>query len=409
MNNTNNGSRYRWYILVLLALTGCFVIAMPQMCMPVLFKEIADELGLSFVQIGTVWGMLPLAGLLVMLLGGMIADRFGAKKILVIGSLLTGLTGMARALSGDFPTLTATMFLFGILQVLTAPSMFRACGTWFSGKHLGLANGIMSMSMGVGFLVSSMISSSVLSPLLGGWRSVLVAYGVMTVIVGLLWVFTRKEPEHQPAGSEVPAAISFKESLLKVVRIRNVWVLTIIIMLQVSCTMGTLGYLPTYLKNIGWEPAAADNTVALFHGMSALFTIPVVLLSNRLKSRKIVLFIATLMTAAGVGILAFTTGNGVWAGMIIAGMVRDGFMATHMTTLLETKGLKIAYIGAVVGFSQSLGRIGEIISPPIGGKLAEINPQYPFLLWSGMAVLALFAFLFFKKEQAKKKPDSATS
>jgi cyanate permease len=399
---TQNDAKYRWYILFLLSLTGCFVIAMPQMCMPVLFKEISVDLDLSLVQLGVVWGMIPLAGLLLMLVGGMLSDKFGTKKMLFIGSILTGVAGMARALSTDFTTITVTMFIFGILQVITAPSMIRACGIWFSGNRLGLATGIYSMSMGFGFLMSSMISASVLSPLFGGWKGVLIAYGIVSMLVGILWFFTRSKPSDAGIPEEKEAPLSAKESLLKVIRMRNLWVLSIIIMLQMACVMGMLGYLPTYLKDIGWNPATADSTVALFHGISTVFTVPVVLLSDKLKSRKIILFAAGVLTSVGVGILGFNSGAGVWAAMIIAGIIRDGFMATQMAMLIEMKGLDVRYLGAAIGFVNTVSRIGEIVSPPIGGRLAEINPQYPFLMWSGLAAVALLGFLFFKKESAVK-------
>ena len=68
-NGRNNGSSYRWYILTLAALTFTLVFAMPTMSMPVLFKEISEELDLSLIQIGAVWGISPLAGMFVAGLG----------------------------------------------------------------------------------------------------------------------------------------------------------------------------------------------------------------------------------------------------------------------------------------------------------------------------------------------------
>jgi len=58
---SNPQSNYRWYILTLAIATNIFAIAAPISCMPVLFKEITDDLGLSLVQVGTIWGIGPLS------------------------------------------------------------------------------------------------------------------------------------------------------------------------------------------------------------------------------------------------------------------------------------------------------------------------------------------------------------
>ena len=55
-------SNYRWYILAIATLTFALASSAPRMCMPVLFKEISEDLGLDLVQVGTVWGMNALAG-----------------------------------------------------------------------------------------------------------------------------------------------------------------------------------------------------------------------------------------------------------------------------------------------------------------------------------------------------------
>ena len=78
--NDTGGSRF--YMLTLAALTCTFTVAMPSMCMPVLFDEISADLGLSLVQIGSIWGLLFLPGAFVGLIGGPLGDRFGAKPTL---------------------------------------------------------------------------------------------------------------------------------------------------------------------------------------------------------------------------------------------------------------------------------------------------------------------------------------
>ncbi len=394
---------YRWYILIVLALTGSLAFAAPQMCMPVLFKEISEDLNLSLVQIGTIWGIVPLAGMFVILLGGLLSDRFGTKRVLVIGCFLSGVAGILRGLSNSFFTLSATMFLFGLLLVITAPAMIKVCSTWFSGRHLGLANGVLSMSMGLGFLVSSMISATVLSPLLGGWRNVLIMYGTLSVLVSILWLLSPREPGHTSASAESENKVSFRQSILQVIRIKNIWVLGFIMLGQISCVQGMLGYLPVYLRENGWTPATADGALAAFHGVSTIGTVPLVLLSNRLGSRKIILFAATLMTAIGVGLLSVTDGAGVWIAVIIAGVVRDGFMALEMTTLIEIEGVGTKYAGTAIGFIHTISRLGECASPPVGNSLAGINLRYPFIFWAALATAALFVFYFLKDTGRKQR------
>ena len=72
MNSRHSETNNRWYVLALAALTSTLAVAMPNMCLPVLFEEIADDLGLSLVQIGLVWGVGALAGIPTGLAGGAI-------------------------------------------------------------------------------------------------------------------------------------------------------------------------------------------------------------------------------------------------------------------------------------------------------------------------------------------------
>jgi NNP family nitrate/nitrite transporter-like MFS transporter len=401
INALNHGSRYKWYILFLVSFTSISVFAMPMMCMPVLFKEISEDLGLSLVQLGVIWGIIPLGGTFVVLFGGLLADRFGAKRILTIGCLLTGLAGILRGVSDSFITLTLTMFLFGLLMTIVGPSMIKTLSMWFT-KGLALANGIFSMAMAVGFMVGSMISATVLSPALGGWRNVLFFYGAFALISGILWFFSRSMPDDAAASDAEPAAVPFKKSIAHVVRIKRVWLLALIMMGQIGCVQGALGYLPMYLRDIGWSEATADGSVTLFHAASMIGTVPITLLSNKFHSRTPILFIAVLATAIGVGLLAISGGPLVWAAVFIAGIVRDGFMAISTTMIIETGGVGALYAGTAIGMGQTVNRIGEAFSPPIGNSLAAFNPRLPFVFWAALPTAALSVFYFLREKTAPR-------
>ena len=282
----NGNSRYRWYILALLALTFTCVVAMPTMAMPVLFEEIGNDLGLDIVQIGVTWGMVSLAGVFVVLAGGLLGDRFGAKRVLVVACLLAAGAGALRGVAGSFATLSIAFFAFGLVTATIPPVVHKACGVWFPGKRLGLANGVVSMGMAVGFTVGAAVSATLLSPALGGWRNVLFLYAGISVLISVLWMFARSAPAalmSQPAASRLPPP--FREAMAEAFRNRRVWLLTLVLVGQVGCVQGMLGYLPLYLRDIGWTAAGADGALATFHAVSIVGTIPLALLAGRLPSR----------------------------------------------------------------------------------------------------------------------------
>ena len=108
---------------------------------------------------------------------------------------------------------------------------------------------------------------------------------------------------------------------------------------------------------------------------------------------------ATLMIAAGIGMLSFSTGSLVWLGVCIAGVVRDGFMAILMTMIIEIKAIGAKYAGTAIGFVMIFSRTGNLISPPLGNSLAEYNPAIPFMFWAVLALMGLLGFYFFKEER----------
>ena len=400
ISDINSASGYRWYALALAALTFTFAIAIPTMCMPVLFDEIAEDLELSLVQIGTVWGMVSLAGVFVVLIGGLLGDRFGVKRVLSIGCILAGVAGALRGLSGDFTTLSATLFLFGLLTASIPTVVHKTCGVWFAGRQLGLANGVASMGMAIGFTLGAMLSATVMSPWLGGWRNVLFLYGAISIIIGILWLLTYHDPEQAESSAKQDSAVPLRQALSRVVRIREVWILGLIVMGQMGCAQGTLGYLSLYLQEIGWSGPSADGTLAAFNAASMVGVLPLVFLSNRLRSRKLVLLAAIVLTAICVGLLSVSDGALVWALVIIAGIVRDGFMAILITTIMEIDRVGAAYAGTALGLVMTLAQLGGFASPPIGNSLADISPGLPFIFWAALAIVGGFGFYFLRQKSS---------
>lgn len=379
---------YRWYLLTLGTLTNALVTAAPAMAMPVLFDEISAELNLSLIQVGVIWGISALPAILSGLLAGAAGDRFGPKRVIILSCVLIGLAGAARGLSNGFLSLALTMLLFGMFQPFIPLNSFKTCGQWFSNRQIGMASGVLSMGMALGFLAGSMFSATILSPLLGGWRGVLALYGAAALLLAIPWALTRTPPDESPVG-ELPKAISMRRSLIAMAHIRSIWFFGLALFGFSGAVQGALGYLPLYLRGQGWAPAAADGALAGFHTISMIFVIPIALASDRLGTRRGILLAAAIITAVGFGLLAVAQGPLVWAAVLLAGMVRDGFMAVIMTAILEIKGVGPSYAGSAIGIVMLVSGVGNLLAPPLGNSLASINPGLPFLFWSLLALLGL--------------------
>ena len=188
--------------------------------------------------------------------------------------------------------------------------------------------------------------------------------------------------------------ITFREAITHVIRFRNVWILCIATAGVSGCVNGMLGFLPLYLRGLGWEPAIADGTLASFHAMSLLFAVPIALLSDRLGSRRGVLMAAALLIGMGTGLLGFASGVLISAAVLIAGISRDGFMAITMTAIIEEKGIGARFAGSATGLSMSFLGIANVFAPPMGNWLAKSGSGLPFLFWASLVFLGFVGYFF---------------
>jgi cyanate permease len=282
-------------------------------------------------------------------------------------------------------------------------SVFKTNAAWFSGRPLVIANGVASAGMGLGFTVGSMISATVLSPLLGGWQNVLFLYGGISFVIGLLWLFTvRKFAGAKGSASGVP----LRQSVARVFPVKSLWFIGLTLLGFSGCVLGVIGYVPTYLRDMGWTVASADGTVAAFSAISTLGAIPLAMLSDRIGLRKALLFPVLVVTTTCAALLSVADGAMVWVLMILMGVSRDGFMAICLTMSTETKGIGVVYAATAMGMAQTVMNVGSLSSPPLGNSLAVISPGCPFLLWAAFGLLALVAFVFVKETGwRRREPD----
>ena len=364
-------------------------------CMPVLFEEISKQLHLDIVQIGIVWGFGSVAAIFSIPAAGFLADRFGAKRVLALGCVLAAVFGALRGLSGSYATLTITSLLFGMAAEALPVVVVKNVTQWFYGKGLGAAQGIITAMVAAGMLFGAMVSATVLSPWLGGWQHVTYFYGAITLILGIVWIFTAPEPPAAPAANPPPFLKSARHVLSK----SNIWLIGIAIMLFAGSNKGVLGYLPLYLTNSGWSTAGADSGVSVLNAAGMAAAVPFALLSDKIGNRKKIVIPGLILAMVGMVLLSEFTGPVAWGLIIVAGLSRDVIWAMSSTLVVETPDIGPAYAGMAVGIVQSLSRLGYVFAPPAGNSLVAFRPGAPFLFWAALALLSVIVFLFIRERK----------
>ena len=220
-------------------------------------------------------------------------------------------------------------------------------------------------------------------------------YGAVAILFSTFWWFSQDKARFE--GQQSDHMITYRETIGHVMRLRNVWLLFIATAGVSGCINGMMGYLPLYLRDLGWTPAFADSTLASFHAASMLFAIPIALLSDRVGSRRGVLMAAALLIGIGTGLLGFAGGILISVAVLIAGVARDGFMAITMTAIIEVKGVGARFAGSATGLNMSVMGIASVFAPPVGNWLVKFGSGLPFLFWASLVFLGCVAYLFLRQ------------
>ena len=381
----------KWAIWLLMFATAALASAAPRMSLAVLFPEIQQELGLSLVQVGIIWAAEILTGIVSSVLGGTLSDRYGARSSLVVACLMAGILNTARGFAPNFASLLLTSLLVGPFAALIPINLHKAGAQVFPRYQLAIANGGVSVGMAFGFAMGAFTAATYLAPALGGWGNVLKLSGVASILLGLIWSLI-------PRGTGVSninrdaVKMGLKDSLLYVLGIRDVRMICLAVFGYGACVEGLLGYMPLFLRQVGWLENRADLALTTFHIASLVATIPVTLLSDRWGRRQPFLLLGSSLLAISTALVPWMPATGVFVVMLTGGFMRDAFMSVFITRLMESRGIGPEYSGGALGLAMTGMRIGGAIAPPSGNALASFGSRAPFLSWTLFCVISILVF-----------------
>lgn len=373
-------------MLVYFCLISCFLNGLNIGMVPPLLPEIAAELSLTHTQIGIIWGAWFLGMMLFSLVGGAMADRFGVKRVIAGALIFSAIFCALRGFMPDFQGLTVAMFLFGASLAFIVPNITKGIGIWFGRTELGRANGILSISVGVGLVLGNMMGAAVLSPLLGGWRPTMWLTGAIAAVLFIVWIAgARERPVEEIAGEGAARQPGIWEGLKKVVRVRDLWFVCLIEFCLVGGFLAFQGFLPTMLVEKGMTAARAGLLLGLTLMSSGVFNVVGPSLSDKLGVRKPFVWPFLLLSSVGVSLVAFFMGGPLIAVLILIAVGVGVAIPLLRTIVLEMDGIGPLHTGSAVGLIFVLNRLGAFILPVVMGVVIDFS----HLFWPGFLLLGV--------------------
>lgn len=173
------------------------------------------ELGLSQQTMGQIFSAFLAGYALCQIPAGMLADRFGAPRVLAFAALgwvaATAIMGLGAT---SLLLLLAARLLLGITEAPTFPSSAQAISLHLPQAHRGRANGIVIAAIGLGSAIAPPVLSFTMVRM--GWRFALLVSAVPALFASLIWFFWKSEKTERAANADFTLPRSLRFLLLTI-------------------------------------------------------------------------------------------------------------------------------------------------------------------------------------------------
>lgn len=194
---------FRWTVLVLVSLAMFGNYYVYDTIAPVA-DMLKSDLGFTDAQIGQLYSVYSVAAIFVLLVGGVIIDRFGAALSTLVFGVVCTVAGILTAVSADFPIMAAGRLLLGIGAEPLIVAVTTGLAKWFKGKELSFAFGVNLTIARLGSVAADNSPTWARDAYATGWQAPLwigAAIGATCIVGGVLyWVFERYAERNYSLG-----------------------------------------------------------------------------------------------------------------------------------------------------------------------------------------------------------------
>ena len=193
---------YRWVIFG--AMCGVYVaFGMILLAIPPMVTQVRTELGISRSTLGFALGAWALLYIVTAPPAGRIVDRIGLRRSLAAGSLLVAASAAVQSAAEDVAMLWVAIGIIGIGGPLVSLSAPKLVAVWFtSPRERPLAVGLYTSAPAVGGVCALLLTNSVLLPVFGDWRSVLMFEAALNLLAALVWMLVSGRAPSEPVVTD---------------------------------------------------------------------------------------------------------------------------------------------------------------------------------------------------------------
>lgn len=380
-------ARTRWLDagLVMLCQSGqALIIGGVALFLPI----IRTDLGISFTQAGALDAVSTLVYALMQVPAGLLADRFGPRRLFLVGLAAVNLLAMSFALLQDYGPLLANQALSGFFRALVfAPGLLLITALFRPERR----------ATAMGLYVAGGFSSSILLNLLGpalvgplGWRGLFAAFAVFGLAaLVVFWRRSRDWPHPRP-----PQPATVRETIA-VLRHGALWVVAGLQYVRLAVVFGVAVWLPTFLvDDRGHSLGFAGAAIAMCAALTAAANILGGYLSDRL--RRPVLIIGGSLAVLAVTTFLIPRVHGT-AALLAVIAVNAIFVQLYFGPLfalpVEMFGLRTA--GLVSGVGNFFANLGAFSFVYVLGSVKDATGSFTvgFDLLAGAAVAGVLLAL----------------
>jgi MFS family permease len=195
-------------------------------------RELAAAFGLSATALGNLSAFYFFTYVAMQVPTGIIADRWGPRRLLTAGALVAAVGTLLFALAPRLAVASAGRLLIGGSVAVAFVGMLKLASHWFAPRQFALVSGMALFTGIVGAVFAGVPLRLAVDRF--GWRPVMTASALVTLaLAAAIWLVVRDDPEEKGhasyfAGASHHEAPSILGGLREVLRYRNTWLLSFV-------------------------------------------------------------------------------------------------------------------------------------------------------------------------------------